>query len=176
MPGFRHHPGGWYLAPTAVVTADVRLGRDASVWYGAVVRGDVAPVTIGPGTNVQDNAVIHCDAGVPNDIGAAVTIGHGAVVHGRRVGEGSLVGMGAVLLGGSEIGEECLVAAGAVVPPRMVVPARTLVAGVPARVVRPVSEADLAYLRRLPPHYVRLAARYAAGEFPEGGRALEEAL
>lgn len=154
-------PRGWYVASTAVVCGDVRIGRDVSFWFGSVVRGDVAPITVGPGTNVQDNAVIHCDKGIPNVIGRNVTIGHAAVVHGAEVGDGSLIGMAATLLGQSVIGRECLVAAGAVVPPRMVVPDRTLVAGVPARIVREVSETDLAYLRRLPPHYVKLARQYA---------------
>ena len=173
-PRFRRTPGGWYVADSAVITADVRLGRDASVWFGAVVRGDVATVTIGPRTNVQDLALIHCDSGFPNAIGADVTIGHGAIVHGVRVGDGSLVGMGAVLLGESVIGRECLVAAGAVVPPRTVVPDRTLVAGVPARPVRQVTDRDLAYMRHLPPHYVRLAQAHAAGDIAYGGRPLDE--
>ncbi len=174
-PGrFIRHAGGWFLAPTAIVTGDVRIGRDVSFWYGTVVRGDVAPITIGEGTNVQDNAIMHCDAGIPNVIGSHVTIGHAALVHGASVGDGSLIGMSATLLGQSEIGVECLVAAGAVVPPRMKVPDRTLVAGVPARMVRELTDDDLAYLRRLPPHYVRLANRSVDDPFPFGGRALRE--
>ena len=158
--------GGWFIADTARVLGDVRVGRGVSFWFGSVARGDVAPITVGDGTNVQDNAVIHCDAGVPNEIGEHVTIGHAAVVHGASVGDWSLIGMSATLLGKSAIGRECLVAAGAVVPPGMNVPNRTLVAGVPARIVRELNDADLAYLRRLPPHYTQLAARYAAGDVP----------
>ncbi len=169
------HSGGWFVASTAHVSGDVRIGRDVSLWFGVSIRGDVAAVTIGVGTNVQDNAVIHCDAGVANDIGTGVTIGHAAIVHGRRVGDGSLIGMGATLLGGSEIGRECLVAAGAVVPPNMIVPERTLVAGVPAKVVREVTARDLAYLQKLPPHYERLAAEHVEGKHCAGGRPLEDA-
>ncbi len=172
----QEYHGGYFLADSASVIGDVRLGRDASVWFAATVRGDVAPVTIGRETNVQDGAIVHCDKGIPNDIGHGVTIGHAALVHGRRVGDGALIGMGATLLGESEIGEEALVAAGAVVPPRMIVPPRTVVAGVPAKVVREVSEKDLAYLRRLPPQYARMARQYADGEWDLmiGGRPLEE--
>ena len=171
---FTRHPGGWFLAPTAIVTGEVYIGRDVSFWYGTVVRGDVAPITIGGGTNVQDNATIHCDSGIPNHVGQRVTIGHAAVVHGARVGDGSLIGMSATLLMESEIGVECLVAAGAVVPPRMRVPDRTLVAGVPAKVIRDVTDRDLAYMRHLPPHYVRMATRSADDPWPFGGLPLEE--
>ncbi|MEM1013652.1 MAG: gamma carbonic anhydrase family protein [Planctomycetota bacterium] len=174
QPTMQRHPGGWTVATNAHVSGDVKIGENVSIWFGVSVRGDVAAVTIGPGTNVQDNAVIHCDAGVPNDIGRDVTIGHSAVVHGRRVGDGSLIGMGATLLGGSEIGERCLVAAGAVVPPNMKVPDGTLVAGVPAKAIREVSDRDLEYMRKLPPHYVRLAGEHADGRYEPGGRPLEE--
>ncbi len=171
-PRFRKTPGGWYVADTAVVTADVRIGEDVSIWFGTVIRGDVAPITIGPRTNVQDQAMIHCDSGFPNEIGSDVTIGHGAIVHGVSVGDGALIGMGARLLGESRVGAGALVAAGCVVPPRMVVPKRTLVAGVPAKVVRELTEQDMDYMRRLPPHYVRLARSYAEGAIEQGGRPL----
>lgn len=173
MPArFRRTEGGWYVADTAVVTADVQIGQDTSFWFGTVVRGDVAPITVGPRTNVQDMALIHCDAGFPNHIGADVTIGHGAIVHGVFVGDGALIGMGAILLGESRVEAEALVAAGAVVPPRMVVPARTMVAGVPAKVVRELNERDLDYMRSLPPHYIRLAQMYAADKAEQAGRPL----
>lgn len=148
------------IADTARITGEVTLGRGVSLWYGAAVRGDVAPIAIGEGTNVQDNAVVHCDSGVPLDIGARVTIGHAAVVHGRRVGDGTLIGMHATVLGESEIGEGCLIAAGALVPPRMVVPDGMLVVGVPGRVARAVTEEERGYLEWLPEHYVQLAHRY----------------
>ena len=156
-------PGGSFLAPSAVVTGDVVAGPECSFWFGAVVRGDVARVSLGRRVNVQDNAVIHCDSGVENAIGDDVTIGHGAIVHGAAVGNGSLIGMGAVVLGRSRIGRECLVAAGAVVPPGLDVPDRMAVIGVPGKVVRPVRDEELTYLRWLTAHYVELARKYADG-------------
>ena len=169
MSLFTRTSSGAYLAHNATVTADVRLATDSSVWFTAVIRGDVAPVTIGERVNVQDGAVVHCDSGVPNVIEADVTIGHRAVVHGMQVGRGTLIGMGAVVLGRTVIGEECLIAAGAVVPPGLEVPDRMLVMGVPGKIARPVSEKELEYMRWLSGHYVRLAERYAAGEFAAVG-------
>ena len=153
--------GEAWVASTAVVTDDVVLGRDCSVWYGVVIRGDCAQITIGELTNVQDNSVVHADTGVPNDIGAEVTIGHGAVVHGRRIGDGCLIGIKAVILGGAEIGAGCIIAAGAVVMERAVIPPRSLVAGVPARVLRAVSDAEVATLREHARHYLELARHHA---------------
>ncbi len=146
-----------YVASTAVVVGDVTLGRDASVWYGAVVRGDCAPITIGALTNVQDGTVIHADTGVPNDIGAGVIIGHLAMVHGRRVGDDCLIGIKAVILGGAEIGDGCIIAAGAVVKENARIPARSLVAGVPGRILRAVSDAEVAQFREHARHYLELA-------------------
>ena len=153
--------GEAWVASTAVVTDDVVLGRDCSVWYGVVIRGDCARITIGALTNVQDNTVVHADTGVPNDIGAEVTIGHGAVVHGRRVGDGCLIGIKAVILGGAEIGAGCIIAAGAVVKENAVIPPRSLVAGVPARVLRAVSDDEVAMLREHARHYLELARHHA---------------
>lgn len=160
MPRFTRTPGHWFLADNATVIGDVTLGPECSVWFTAVVRGDVAPIVLGKRVNVQDGAVIHCDSGVDNRIGDDVTIGHRAVVHGASVGDGTLIGMGAVVLGRTVIGKECLIAAGCVVPPGMNVPDRMLVAGVPGKIVRPVGEKDLAYMRWLTTHYVELATRY----------------
>lgn len=162
--------GTVYLAFNAVVAADVTLGDAVSLWPGAVVRGDVAPVTIGAGSNVQDGAVVHCDFGVPNVIGDNVVVGHAAVLHGARVGSGTLVGIGARLLTGSVIGEECLIGAGAVVPPHAVIPPRSVVMGVPGRVVRAVTDAEVANTAAIAERYRGLAAQYAAGEiaFPYG--------
>lgn len=152
-----HRIAGVYIADTARVLGEVELGPDVSVWYGVSIRGDVAPLSIGAGSNVQDNAVIHADSGKPNRIGSNVTIGHGAIVHGAEVGDGSLIGMGAKLLGGTKIGRGCLVAAGAVVPPGLDVPDGMVVMGVPAKVVRPVNDKEREYLAWLAPHYVKLA-------------------
>ncbi|MEM1329443.1 MAG: gamma carbonic anhydrase family protein [Planctomycetota bacterium] len=157
-----HETEGYYVADTASVIGDVRLGKDVSVWYGAVIRGDVAPIVIGAGSNVQDNAVVHCDHRYANVIGKNVIIGHGAIVHGESIGDNSLIGMGATVLGHTKIGTGCLVAAGAVVPPGLEVPDGMVVMGVPGKIVREVSDADRAYLAKLPPHYVRLARHHIA--------------
>jgi carbonic anhydrase/acetyltransferase-like protein (isoleucine patch superfamily) len=165
MEWFSETSTGAFLAYNATVTGDVRLGIECSVWFGAVIRGDVAPVTIGNRVNIQDGAVVHCDTGYANTIEDDVTIGHRAVVHGERVGRGTLVGMGAVVLGHTDVGAECLIAAGAVVPPGTKVPDRMLVVGVPGRIVRPINEKESEYLRWLSRRYVELVRRYQSGEF-----------
>ena len=154
----RLHPfGDALVASTAVVRGDVSLGPRVSIWYGTVLRGDCDRITVGEGSNVQDLTMIHADTGVPNDIGAHVTIGHGAVVHGRRVGDGVLIGIGAVVLGGAEIGDECIIAAGAVVREGAVIPPRSLVAGVPGKVLRTIDDAQAASFAAHAEHYWELA-------------------
>jgi len=165
MKWFHETPGGAFLAHNATVTGDVRIGAQSSVWFSAVVRGDVAPVVIGQRVNIQDGAIVHCDTGYANTIDDDVTIGHRAVVHGERVGRGSLIGIGAVLLGHTEVGAECLIGAGAVVPPGMKVPDRMLVVGVPGRILRPVNDKELEYLGWLSKRYVDLVRKYEGGEF-----------
>ncbi len=162
---FTRSSSGVYTAPNAIVCGDVKIGADSSIWFNAVVRGDVAPIVIGKRVNVQDGAVIHCDTGFPNTIGDDVTIGHGAIVHGTSVGDGTLIGMSATLLGRTQIGKECLIAAGAVVPPGLVVPDRMCVMGVPGKIVRSVTEEELKYMRWLAPHYLELAEKYHRGDF-----------
>lgn len=149
-----------YLADTARVTGEVVLGDGVSVWPSAVVRGDVAAVTIGARTNIQDNVTVHCDSGRPNTIGQAVTIGHNAVVHGKSVGDGTLIGMHATVLGQTVIGQRCLIAAGALVVPGLDVPDDHVVMGVPGKVVRETTDEEKAYLAWLADHYVALARRY----------------
>ena len=156
---------GRFIADTARVVGDVRLGRGVSVWYGVAIRGDVAPVVIGERTNVQDNAVIHCDHRHANVIGRDVIIGHGAIVHGEAIGDGTMVGMGAIVMGRTRIGRGCIIGAGALVPPGVEVPDGMVVMGVPGRIVRSVNEEDRAYLAKLPAHYLALAQRHA--ERPE---------
>jgi carbonic anhydrase/acetyltransferase-like protein (isoleucine patch superfamily) len=172
MEYFTQTPCGYFRAFNATVTGDVTVAELSSFWFNAVVRGDVAPVRIGRRVNVQDCCVVHCDSGVANTIEDDVTIGHGAIVHGEHVGRGSLVGMGSTLLSGTRIGEECLVAAGAVVPPGLHVPDRMVVMGVPGKIVRPVKESELKYMRWLTEHYVEVAQKYVAGGFgrPYRGR------
>ena len=164
MALFTRAAGNYFVAHNATLTGEIEIGELASFWFNAVVRGDVAPVTIGRRVNVQDGVVVHCDTDFPNVIEDDVTIGHRAVVHGVHVGRGSLIGMGAVLLGRSRIGRECLVAAGAVVPPGLEVPDGMAVIGVPGKVVRPVKAEELTYMRWLTAHYVELAERYVRGE------------
>ena len=150
-----------------MVTGEVLIGELCSIWFNAVVRGDVAPIRIGRRTNVQDGAVIHCDTGVANEIGEEVVIGHGAIVHGAKVGDRCLIGMGATVLSGTKLGNDCFVAAGAVVPPGLVVPDGMMVMGVPGKIVRPVKEKEREYMRWLVPHYIELAERYVLGEVGE---------
>lgn len=125
---------------------EVSIGRDASVWYNAVLRGDSARIVIGAASNVQDNASVHVDAGHPVMVGERVSIGHNAVVHGCTIGDGSLIGMGAVVLSGAVIGDGCLIAGGAVVLGGTVIPDGSLVAGVPAKVRRALSDEERAGL------------------------------
>ncbi|MEU9150282.1 gamma carbonic anhydrase family protein [Streptomyces sp. NPDC048417] len=132
-----------FVAPTASVIGDVTLKAGASVWYGAVVRGDVEKITVGAQANVQDNVTLHADPGFPVSVGERVSIGHNAVVHGATVEDDCLIGMGATVLNGAVIGAGSLVAAQALVPQGMVVPAGSLVAGVPAKVKRSLSEEEL---------------------------------
>jgi len=153
-------PGGAMVAQGAIVTGDVTLGKDVSIWFGCVIRGDDAAITVGARTNVQDGAMIHCDTGCAQVIGQGCTIGHGAILHGVHIGDGVLIGMGATLLGGSKIGDGAVVAAGALVKENYEVPARTLVAGVPARVVRAITEKETTLMKYSVPHYVETAESY----------------
>lgn len=153
-------PGGAFGAFDAVITGDVTLGADVGIWFGCVVRGDDAPLTIGPRTNIQDQSVVHADTGVPNTIGAEVTVGHRCVLHGARVGDRALIGMGSVLLGGSVVGDEAIVAAGAVVREGFQVPPRTLVAGVPAKIVRDLRAEEIAALAASADGYVKKIRLY----------------
>ncbi|MFF9286342.1 gamma carbonic anhydrase family protein [Streptomyces griseosporeus] len=131
-----------FVAPTASVIGDVTLAEGASVWYGAVLRGDVERISVGAQSNVQDNCTLHADPGFPVTVGERVSIGHNAVVHGATVEDDCLIGMGATVLNGAVIGAGSLVAAQALVPQGMVVPAGSLVAGVPAKVRRELTEEE----------------------------------
>jgi carbonic anhydrase/acetyltransferase-like protein (isoleucine patch superfamily) len=155
-------PGGAFRAFDAVVTGDVTLGEDVGIWFGCVLRGDDAPLTIGRRTNIQDLTMVHADTGVPNTIGAEVTVGHRCVLHGASVGDRALIGMGAVLLGRSVVGEEAIVAAGAVVREGFQVPPRTLVAGVPAKVIRELRDEELRGLVASADGYVEKIRLYLA--------------
>jgi len=151
---------GAFLAVDAVVCGDVRLAPDVNVWFACVIRADDEPITIGRGTNVQDGTVIHVDFGYPVEIGDYVTIGHKAMVHGCRIRDHALIGMGAILLNGCDIGEDAIVGAGAVVPEGMVVPPRSLVLGVPARVRGEVRPEQVERTRFGAQHYIERVQTY----------------
>lgn len=133
-----------FLAPNATVLGDVTVGADSSIFFGAVVRGDRAGITVGRGSNIQDNCVLHVEFDEPLTVGDHVTVGHGAILHGCTVGDGSLIGMGAVVLGGAVIGKHCIIGAGALVPQGMVIPDGSLAVGVPAKVRRTLTEQEIA--------------------------------
>jgi carbonic anhydrase/acetyltransferase-like protein (isoleucine patch superfamily) len=157
-----------YTAPTAVVLGDVRLAAGASAWYHSVLRGDCESISIGAGSNIQDNCTVHADPGFPAVVGAGVSVGHNAVLHGCVVEDDVLIGMGATVLNGARIGTGSLVAAAALVPQGMQVPPGSLVAGVPAKVRRGLTEEERAALSGNAEHYVALAElhRDALGRRP----------
>lgn len=150
-----------WAAPSADLIGDVRLGEGASVWFGAVIRADNTPIEVGAKSNIQDGAIGHSDPGFPLTIGAGVTVGHQAILHGCTIGAGALIGMGAKILNGATIGEGCLVGAGALVTEGKTFEAGMLIVGVPARVVRPLTELELKGLELSAEHYAEKAARYA---------------
>ena len=168
--------GSAFLAPTAVVIGDVEVGEDASVWFGAVLRGDHPEngIRVGERTNVQENAVIHTSHEGPTVIEDEVTVGHGAIMESCRIGRRTVVGMGAVVLQRAEVGEGCLIAAGAVVREGARIPPHRLVAGVPGR-MRALSEGAASWTERSARHYVELSRRFMADRVCElcGGPALE---
>lgn len=146
-----------YVAPGAVVVDNVTIGARSSVWYNAVLRGDVAPIQVGEGTNIQDCAVLHGARGFPVVVGNGVTIGHGAIVHGCTVGNNTLIGMGAIVLNGAIVGDDCIIGAGALVTQGTVIPNGSVAFGNPARIVREVTEADRTANRANAEEYVRLS-------------------
>lgn len=153
------HPSA-FVAPGADVIGRVRLARDASVWFGCVLRGDINRIEIGEATNIQDGSILHVDDQRPCLIADHVHVGHHANLHGCVVGRGAMIGIGAIVLSGARVGEEAVVGAGSVVLEGMRIPPRVLAVGVPARVVRPVTARDIAYIRRWVAKYVRLAKTY----------------
>ncbi|HUR51550.1 MAG TPA: gamma carbonic anhydrase family protein [Mycobacteriales bacterium] len=156
-------PSAW-IAPGAVVAGRVALGARSSIWYAAVVRADLDRITIGAGTNVQDGCVLHTDPGFHLQVGAGVSLGHRAVLHGCVVEDDVLVGMGAVVMNGAVLGEGTMVAAGALVPAGTVVPPRSLLVGAPAKVRRQTTEDELALIRFVAEQYRVLAATHATAQ------------
>jgi carbonic anhydrase/acetyltransferase-like protein (isoleucine patch superfamily) len=150
----------FWIAPSAVVIGKVKLERDASVWWGAVVRGDNERITIGEGSNIQDGSVLHTDPGFPLTIGKDVTVGHLAMLHGCTIGDNSLIGIGAIVLNGARIGRNCLIGAKALIPEGKEIPDNSLVMGMPGKVVREVSPEHIARIRAGAEHYVQNWQRY----------------
>jgi carbonic anhydrase/acetyltransferase-like protein (isoleucine patch superfamily) len=152
-----------FVAENATVIGDVCLGEESGIWFGAVLRGDYFPIRVGARTNIQDNAVVHITAGMAGTtIGDDVTVGHSAIVHGCTVGNLCLIGMGSIVLDGANVGDESFVAAGSLVTPNTLIPPRSFVMGRPAKVVRPVRDEDLAWIRASAAAYVAHASDFRA--------------
>lgn len=160
-----HAPAGHssWLAPNAVIVGRVTMGRDVSVWFGAVVRGDNDEIRIGARTNIQDGAIIHTDPDFPVDIGEGCTIGHRSIVHGCSIGEGCLIGMGAIVLNGAVIGAHSIVGAGAIVLEGRIYPERSLIVGAPAKAIRTLGPENDASLDAAAASYMSNAARFQRG-------------
>ena len=152
---------GCWVADNATVIGRVVAGNNVSIWYNAVVRGDNDPIVIGDGTNIQDGSILHNDEGVPLTIGSNVTIGHMVMLHGCTVGDGSLIGINAVVLNHAVIGKHCIIGANALIPEGKVIPDRSLVVGSPGRVIRQLTDEDIAGLLNNARHYVDNARLYA---------------
>jgi len=147
--------GEYWIAPNATVLGDVILHPGASIWFGAVLRGDNDPITIGPDSNIQDGSVLHTDAGEPLTIGRGVTVGHMAMFHGCEIGDNTLIGIGAVVLGRARIGKNCLIGANALITEGKVIPDNSLVMGQPGKVVRELEPGQIEALRASAAHYVQ---------------------
>jgi carbonic anhydrase/acetyltransferase-like protein (isoleucine patch superfamily) len=154
---------GAYLADGVVVTGDVVLGAGANLWFGVIVRGDLARIALGENVNIQDGSILHTDTAAPLTIEPGVVVGHAAMLHGSLIGRDSLIGIGSRLLSGSEIGPESVVAAGSVVVEGARIPARSVVMGIPGRVVRQATIDEIAKTRAINAHYLEMARRYVEG-------------
>ncbi len=152
--------GDFFIADSASVIGDVVLENNVSIWFGAVLRGDNDLITVGANTSIQDNCVVHSDPGFPVSIGRDVTVGHMAMVHGCTIGEGTLVGIKSVILNGAVIGKNCLIGANALVPEGKVIPDRSLVLGSPGKIMRQLSDEDIARIQEGVIHYVEKIKRY----------------
>ena len=157
-----------YVADNATLIGKIRLKREASVWFGAVLRGDNEWIEVGERSNVQDNCTLHTDPGYPMVIGTGCTIGHGCILHGCTIGDNSLIGMGAIVLNGAKVGANCIVGAGAFLRENAVVPDNTLVVGSPARTVRTLDDAAVQQLRNAADVYVRRGREFATALKPVG--------
>lgn len=159
-------PGSNWIAPDAVLIGNVRVGRDAGIWFGAVIRGDNEPIVIGESTNIQEHAVMHTDMGFPLTVGKGCTVGHRAMLHGCTVGDNSLIGMGAIVLNGAKIGKNSLIGAAALVTEGKEFPDNSLIVGSPAKAIRTLDDKAIEMLRWSASHYVDNAKRFLAGLKP----------
>lgn len=151
---------GGYVAPSVVIIGDVHIGQTSSIWFGAVLRGDNDRIVIGSESNIQDNAVLHTDPGIPLVVGNQVSVGHLAMLHGCTIGDGSLIGIGAVVLNRAQIGKNCLIGAKSLVPEGKLIPDNSIVQGIPGRIVGEVSERHMAMMERAHRSYVGRIRRY----------------
>ncbi|MEQ8804642.1 MAG: gamma carbonic anhydrase family protein [Rhodospirillales bacterium] len=157
----------YWIAPNAAVIGNVVLKKDASIWFGATVRGDNDVITIGEGTQIQDGSVLHADPGFPLTIGDHCTVGHMAMLHGCTIGDGTMVGIGAVVLNGARIGKNCIIGGKALIGEGKEIPDNSLVMGIPGKVVKEVSDAQKEMLAHIPPHYVERWKRYKTDMTPQ---------
>ncbi len=155
--------GNYWVAPTATVIGKVIIGEDVGIWFGTVIRGDNEAITIGKGSNIQENTVMHTDPSFPITIGEGCTIGHGAIIHGCTIGDNSLVGMGATVLNGAKIGKNCLIGANALVTEGKEFPDNSLIVGAPAKAVRTLDESAIAGLKMSASHYIANWKRFKSG-------------
>lgn len=150
----------FYVASNAIVRGDVDIGSGVNIWFSCVVRGDLAKITLGPRVNIQDGTIIHTDSDAPQVLEEGVVVGHAAILHGQHIGKDTLIGMGAKLLSGCDVGEECLIAAGTVVTEGRRIPPRSVVMGIPGKVIREVKPEEVERTRTICAHYLELAQRY----------------
>ena len=155
--------GSYWIAPDATVIGRVTLDEGVGIWFGAVLRGDLEPITIGKNTNIQEHCVLHTDAGFPLSVGEGCTVGHRAILHGCLIGQNSLIGMGAMVMNGVVVGEDCLIGAGALVPEGRVIPRGSLVLGMPGKVVRQLTTDEIGRNRISAAHYVANWKRFSRG-------------
>lgn len=159
--------GRYWIADNATVLGRVRIEEDVSIWFNAVLRGDTEPIHIGARANVQDGSVLHTDVGFPLNIGAEVTIGHRATLHGCSIGRGSLIGIGAIVLNGAKVGEDCLIGSHALIPEGKVIADRSVVMGAPGKIMREVNAHDLARMRESCADYLGRWQQYARAFLPQ---------
>jgi carbonic anhydrase/acetyltransferase-like protein (isoleucine patch superfamily) len=156
-------PEEYYVAENATVIGDVVLGEQSSIWFGAVLRGDIEPIIVGARSNIQDNSVAHTGKGAPTILGDDVTVGHKVTLHGCKIGNNCLIGMGSILLDGCEIGDNCIIGAGSIVALNRKIPAGSLALGSPARVIRKLSEDDISNIRMYAERYIEKMQQYRSG-------------